>query len=84
MVNDTLAVEAPPPDVAVNDPNPVHTVPTAAVRAKRHQKTILTALRSGELTGHQRVPGGTWRIFQEDLDAWIRRPARRRRRKASA
>lgn len=35
-------------------------------------KTILAALRDGTLRGYQRKPGGTWRIHQDDLDAWIR------------
>jgi excisionase family DNA binding protein len=34
--------------------------------------TIGDALRSGELRGHQRTPGGRWRIAIEDLDAWMR------------
>lgn len=55
--------------------------PTAAgERAKRHPKTVLRALRKGELRGYQAGPGCGWRIFESDLDAWIRgeRPARKR------
>ncbi|PWW50241.1 helix-turn-helix domain-containing protein [Actinokineospora spheciospongiae] len=54
------------------DHNPVLNVRDAATRARRHEKTILGALRAGELVGHQRVSGGTWSIFQDDLDRWIR------------
>ncbi|MGW4114787.1 helix-turn-helix domain-containing protein [Actinosynnema sp. NPDC004786] len=62
--------------------NRVHSVKTAAERAIRHEKTILRALRNGDLIGHQNERGGPWRIFENDLDAWIkgRRPGTRRRR----
>jgi hypothetical protein len=58
----------------------VHDANSAAVRSKRHTKTVLRALRKGELLGYQRGPGCGWRIFESDLDRWIKgeRPARRR------
>ena len=61
--------------------NPVHRIKTAAAYVGCHEKTVLRAVRRGELTGYQR--GGancTWRIYQADLDAWSRgeRPKRRR------
>lgn len=59
----------------------VHNVDSAATYARRHPKTLLGALRRGELVGYQARAGCTWRIFQRDLDAWIRgeKPSRRRR-----
>lgn len=51
----------------------VHLVKSAAKRAGCHEKTLLKALRRGELIGYQRSgTNGTWRIFQGDLDRWIR------------
>jgi hypothetical protein len=41
--------------------------------AKRHPKTLLRALRQGELRGFQsKKPNGTWRIHIDDIDAWVR------------
>jgi hypothetical protein len=59
--------------------NPVHTVKTASERARRHPKTVLAALRTGELRGYQRSTKGTWRIFEDDLDAWVRGESARSR-----
>lgn len=65
--------------------NRVHDPRTAAERARRHEKTILRALRAGELKGHQRGRGAPWRIFENDLDDWIRgRVPGQRRRKSNA
>lgn len=40
--------------------------------ASRHAKTLLKALRRGELRGFQSKANGTWRIHRDDLDAWLR------------
>ena len=54
-----------------------HTSATAAEYADCHVDTILAALRSGELKGHQRKsPHGRWRIHTTDLDAWLRGESR--------
>jgi hypothetical protein len=57
----------------IYDPN------AAAERARRHPKTVLRALRRGQLLGYQSGPGCGWRIFESDLEAWIRgeKPARK-------
>lgn len=47
------------------------TVTEAAQASGRHRDTILSALRLGELVGHQRVVGGTWRMTEENLVAWL-------------
>lgn len=59
----------------------VHTVASAAAYAQLHKKTVLGLLRRGELIGYQRAVNCGWRIYQSDLDAWIRgeRPRTRRR-----
>ncbi|MEU0467196.1 helix-turn-helix domain-containing protein [Amycolatopsis sp. NPDC006131] len=61
-------------------PDPIYRPQTAADYAGCNVKTILRALRKGELIGYQRVPNGAWRIYQEDLHRWIRaeRPKARR------
>lgn len=43
----------------------------AAEYAARHPRTIANALRDGELVGHQRGPGCSWRIHRDALDAWL-------------
>lgn len=54
------------------DQTPPLTVTESAAYGRRHPKTILRALRRGELLGFQRGPNCSWRIYQEDLDRWIR------------
>ncbi|EHR62654.1 helix-turn-helix domain-containing protein [Saccharomonospora cyanea] len=54
----------------------------AAEYAGCHVKTLLRALRRGDLVGHQRVAGGSWRIFESDLIAWIKGESPKRRRTA--
>lgn len=49
-----------------------HTTATAAEYTGYAQTTVLRALESGELTGHQRTPGARWRIHVDSLDAWMR------------
>ncbi|WIY05440.1 hypothetical protein QRX60_16915 [Amycolatopsis mongoliensis] len=46
-----------------------------------HEKTILRALRLGELIGYQRAANCSWRIFEGDLLAWVRgeRPVKARK-----
>ncbi|MEV4604829.1 helix-turn-helix domain-containing protein [Amycolatopsis sp. NPDC049253] len=46
--------------------------PEGATYTGRHAKTLLKALRRGELLGYQNGPRGSWRIHRDDLDAWIR------------
>ena len=58
----------------------VYTVATAATYASRHPKTVLRALRREELVGYQRDVNCGWRIYQADLDAWIRGETPKRRR----
>lgn len=53
--------------------SPWLTVAEAAGRARCHRDTVLNALRSEKLRGYQAVaPKGTWRIHEDDLDAWVR------------
>lgn len=47
-------------------------VTAAAAFADCHPKTLLRALRRGELRGYQRGQNCKWRIFQADLEAWVR------------
>lgn len=63
---------------------PVHLVSAAAKYAGCHPKTVIRALRKGELVGYQR--GGvncTWRVYQSDLDRWIRGEKPKHMKKAS-
>lgn len=48
----------------------VLTVQDAAKRAKLSGKTIRRALNAGDLAGSWH--GNTWRIFADDLEAWMR------------
>lgn len=61
--------------------DPIHDVKGGSQYTKRHQKTLLKALRRGELVGYQARAGCSWRIYQSDLDRWIRgeRPPKTRR-----
>lgn len=62
----------------------VHDPKSAAERSKRHVKTVLRALRKGELVGFQ--PGGRncgWRIFESDLNRWIRGEQPKKTRRAA-
>ncbi|WP_167166837.1 helix-turn-helix domain-containing protein [Saccharomonospora amisosensis] len=52
--------------------SPWLTVDEAATRSRRHNKTVLRALRRGELRGHQARANGRWLIHVEDLDLWVR------------
>lgn len=52
--------------------DPIHDVKGGSEYTKRHQKTLLKALRKGELVGYQARAGCSWRIYQSDLDAWIK------------
>lgn len=47
------------------------TVTEAAQATGRHRDTILSALRLGELKGHQRGRNGTWRMTEEALVSWL-------------
>jgi excisionase family DNA binding protein len=58
--------------MSTENPNGPMPVARAAVYASCHPKTVLRALRRGELVGYQRGVNCTWRIYQEDLDSWIR------------
>lgn len=60
---------------------PPLTVAKAAAFASCHTKTVLRALRRGELLGYQRGANCKWRIYQEDLERWIKgeEPKRARR-----
>lgn len=42
-----------------------------AAYSDRHYSTVIRALRSGELHGHQRSDHGRWRIHIASVDAWI-------------
>jgi hypothetical protein len=52
-----------------------------AAHSGHHVKTVLTALRRGDLVGYQRAAGCSWRAYPEDVDRWIRgeRPAKTRK-----
>ncbi|ADG98791.1 DNA binding domain protein, excisionase family [Segniliparus rotundus DSM 44985] len=62
--------------------SPWLTVQEAADYARRHPVTVRAALSSGQLKGYRRtVPGGTWSIRRDDLEAWLTQPPVQRRRK---
>lgn len=46
-----------------------------AEKAKRHQETVLLALRRGLLEGSQAGPKKPWRINEAAFDDWMRRGA---------
>lgn len=48
------------------------TVTEAVAASRRHRDTLLAALRTGALKGFQSGKGGTWRMAEEDLAAWMR------------
>lgn len=50
---------------------PYDTVAEAALKAKRHPETLRDALRAGELHGGQAGRGGSWRIREDCLEAWL-------------
>lgn len=56
---------------------------SAAAYAGCHEKTVLRALRRGELVGYQRNANCSWRIYQADLDAWIRGETPKRSRRSA-
>lgn len=62
---------------------PPLTVAKAAAFASCHSKTVLRALRRGELLGYQRGPNCSWRIFPEDLDCWIKGEKPKKSRRAA-
>ncbi|WP_166459623.1 helix-turn-helix domain-containing protein [Amycolatopsis pithecellobii] len=43
----------------------------AAKHARRNHITVLKALGSGELHGHQNRRGGRWQVKRNAVDAWI-------------
>lgn len=57
----------------------------AATYARRHYKTILTALQDCELRGHQSGARCRWSIHCDDVDKWLRgeRPSRARKLRAA-
>lgn len=57
------------------------TLSEAAAYAHVHRKTMLKALQRGECVGYQRGVNCPWRIYQEDLDRYIRgeKPTKARR-----
>ena len=56
------------------------TVAEAAEYSAHHAKTLLRALRRGELQGVQARANSTWRTRASYVDAWLagRQPARKR------
>jgi excisionase family DNA binding protein len=62
---------------------PPLTVAKAAAFATCHSKTVLRALRRGELLGYQRGANCSWRIYPDDLDRWIRGEQPKRTRRAA-
>ena len=48
-----------------------HNTTTAAEYSGYAQTTVLRALESGELRGHQRTPRARWRIHVDWLDEWL-------------
>ena len=47
--------------------------PTEVQTMTRVSRTeIYLALQTGDLKGHQRTKGGTWRIHRDAVDAWMR------------
>jgi excisionase family DNA binding protein len=59
------------------------TVAQASTYASCHPKTMLRALRRGDLLGYQRGASCTWRIYREDLDRWIRGEQPKKTRRAA-
>jgi excisionase family DNA binding protein len=53
--------------------------------ARRHQETILLALRRGELEGVQHKPLAAWRIHRDAVDRWLKgeKPAKSKKGKAA-
>lgn len=43
----------------------------------RARTTILAALQSGDLEGHQDAPGHKWDIHEAAIDPWMRRNGRK-------
>lgn len=59
------------------------TVPEISEYSKHHTKTILKALRRGELVGYQRRESGPWRIRRKNVDAWMTGQGKSARRRAA-
>ncbi|MCU1680964.1 MAG: hypothetical protein JWQ81_1703 [Amycolatopsis sp.] len=61
----------------------VLSVAAASRYAACHPKTLLRALQRQELRGYQRGLNCKWRIYQSDLDAYIRGEKPGKTRKAA-
>jgi excisionase family DNA binding protein len=59
------------------------TIKESAKYAHVHEKTMLRAVQRGECRGYQRAVNVPWRIYQDDLDCWIRGEQPTKRRKAA-
>lgn len=44
----------------------------AANHVGHHYSTIWRGLKSGDIHGHQRYGGASWRVHIESLEAWMR------------
>lgn len=58
---------------------PVHTIDESALFCRVHPKTIRRAIDYGELKAWR--AGAQWRVPERELFAWLRRNARRKKRK---
>lgn len=47
------------------------TTDEAATAARRHVRTVQSALLVAELHGHQRRPHGQWIVHPAAVDAWV-------------
>lgn len=57
----------------MTEPKKWFSVPAGSIYTGRARDTLLRALRSGELVGHQRAgKHGHWAITRDALDAWMR------------
>lgn len=53
-------------------PGPWLSLRGASNHVGHHYSTIFRALKAGDLHGHQRYAGASWRVHVDALEAWIR------------
>lgn len=53
-------------------PGPWLSLRDAASHVGHHRSMLFRALKVGELHGHQRYPGASWRVHIDAIEAWIR------------
>lgn len=65
------AAEEGPSNPSTAVETPWLTVQEVATYTRRHPKTVLRALREGEISGDRPKPGVVWRIHRDAVDDWI-------------